>query len=595
MKSNNTRRRFLKQASTIAIVSSTIPKRIHDFFVEPGPSGYAAGDLLQPIAFSYIRMQGELMTRAMRNYDRLEDDIYKPQNDFNPGGASEGWPGDKEGRIILGLTLQAQATHREPKYLTEIITLIAEHVNEKGYLGPVMKDKIMEQQLSGHGWLLRGLCEYYGWRKDPMVKKYITDIVDNLALPTRGNYKAYPIDVDSRKLDVGAAAGTTQSTVGKWMLSSDIGCAFIFLDGVVQAYSIYPSSELKGLIEEMIDRFFQIDLVAIKAQAHATLTALRGVIRYYVLTGNLTLLREAEERYILYRTVDMTENYENYNWFGRPEWTESCAIIDSFMVAVQLWQYTGNPLYLEDAHHIYYNAICHAQRANGGFGLDNCPGPVADALNVFADEAYWCCTMRGGEGLASAISYNYFPGPKDLTIPFYNSSEATFEFWNRKVTIRQVSGYPFENKVVFNITDSEASPDILLKLFAPAWMINLRITVNGEPITFKRENGFISFNTILRRGTRIDFDFDQQVNTHHVVNMEHSRASHYAISYGPLILGYEGDKQIAFNKDPQVIRQADKQWKVGGLNNHFSPVYHLMDPHVSKESGYQKQILFRYG
>ena len=38
----------------------------------------------------------------------------------------------------------------------------------------------------------------------------------------------------------------------------------------------------------------------------------------------------------------MTENFENYNWFGRPEWTEGCAVIDSFIVATRLWRATGN-------------------------------------------------------------------------------------------------------------------------------------------------------------------------------------------------------------------------------------------------------------
>lgn len=594
MKLTYTRRHFVKQTSAIALVFFILPsKKIKNFLRQETSEDSVACNIVQTIPFPDIQIQGELLTRALRNYDRLEDDIYKPYKDFNAGGASEGWPGDKEGRIILGLTLQAQATHREPKYLEEIINLIPQYLNKKGYLGPVLENKIMEQQLSGHGWFLRGLCEYYLWKKNPRVKKYIGNIIQNLVLPTSGYHKNYPIDIESRKKDVGEAAGTTLNTVGKWMLSSDIGCDFILLDGVVQAYTLFPSNGLKSLIEEMIDRFLQMDMAAINAQTHAALTALRGILRYYKITGKPDLLNQAEKRYILYRKVAMTENYENYNWFGRPEWTEPCGIIDSFMVAVQLWQYTGNPLYLEDAHLIYYNALSHTQRTNGGFGLDNCPGPVTDTLKVYADEAYWCCTMRGGEGLAKAIQYNYFVGTAILIIPFYNSSKSAFTFGNKKVIINQLSGYPFENKVIFKVLDAENSPDILLKLFSPSWMTNHQVTINGSPQPFKKENRFISFKIKLKKGTTIVLSFDQKISIHNMVNMEHSMKNYCSISYGPLLLGYDGDNKISFDEIPQIIRQSDKEWTVKDKEVLLSTVYHLMDSKVSKGTGYHKQILFK--
>lgn len=595
MKSENTRRRFIQEASSIAFVSAVFPsKKTRAFLGElliPNPKSEV---IPLPVVFSNMHARGELLTRALRNYDRLETDIYKPENDFNAGGASEGWPGDKEGRIILGLTLQAQATHREPKYLDEIIRLIPDHMNEAGYLGPVLKDKIMEQQLSGHGWLLRGLCEYYHWKKEPRVKKHIGDIIDHLALPTRGHYTNYPIDPESREQDAGEAAGTTQNTVGNWMLSSDIGCAFIFLDGVVQAYTIFPSHELKDLIEEMIGRFLQIDLVAIKAQAHATLTALRGILRYYSVTGKPELLRQAADRYDLYRKVAMTENYENYNWFGRPEWTESCAIIDSFMVAVQLWQYTGDPVYLEDAHHIYYNAICHAQRSNGGFGLDNCPGPEEDVLKVYADEAWWCCTMRGGEGMASAIQYNYFTGRDELIVPFYNSSVAVFKFREKRITLEQHTHYPFENKIIFEVKDSRYPGEILLKLFIPSWTDNHVLKVNNDKQPFNKKDSFVLVKTKLKKEMKIELSFDQVINTHHIVNRQYARDGYYAIAYGPLLLGCEERHSVSFEQVPKVNRRTVNEWIAGEDEIKLSPVYHLMDPRVSKESGYQKQILFKY-
>ena len=555
------------------------------------------GQALEPIPYSQLKAAGELETRSLRNFDRLESDIYTPDNVFPVAheGVSAGWPGDYEGRIILGLTLQAQATHREPKYLTELIDRIDTRVNEKGYLGPVMQDSILEQQLSGHGWLLRGLCEYYEWKKDERVKQHIKNIINNLALPTRGYHALYPIDPNQRLHDVGEASGTTQNAIGHWLLSSDIGCDFIFMDGVIHAYTLFPEPELKLLIEEMIQRFLQMDVVRIKAQTHATLTAIRGLLRYYEVTREDYLLKEAAKRYTLYRDDAMTENYENFNWFGRPEWTEPCAIIDAFMVATQLWQDSGEPYYLEDAHLIYYNAMAHAQRANGGFGLDNCPGPKDDILTVHTDEAYWCCTMRGGEGLAAAIQYSYFTnGEDDVYLPFFNTSEVSIPTSAGETTLMQRSQYPFNGSIELEVLDAQTkNKTTRLHLFAPEWADNPTITVNGSPVSCRKKGGFLILTSKLKKGDKIQYVFNMKPRIQPLSNKTINRPGYRKIIYGPLVLGYQGTVKRALDKATSINRVGQDQWQVGNSDSFLlKPVFHVLDPEVSEVSGYQTQVIF---
>ena len=68
---------------------------------------------LCPVGFDQVHAQGELLQRAMKNFDRLETDVNHPANVFpaKHHETSAGWPGDKEGRTILALVLEAQATH----------------------------------------------------------------------------------------------------------------------------------------------------------------------------------------------------------------------------------------------------------------------------------------------------------------------------------------------------------------------------------------------------------------------------------------------------------------------------------------------------
>ena len=349
--------------------------------------------------------RGELGARCALLSARLESPIYRPDVIFKI--EQGGWPGDWEGRTILALTSLARVTRREPSYLDEIVSSLPSHFNEKGYLGPVYENKLNEQQLSGHGWLLRGLCEYYLYRKYDFVLPLIDGIVRGLFLPALGKYEKYPLTERSG----GDMSGSTLSDEGCWMISTDTGCAYIPLDGLAQAYSVlteYMPDEKRdrafsSLLDEMITAFIRIPFVEIKMQTHATLTGLRGVLRRYAQTSDENLLYEAKRVFNLYELYGMTKTYANKNWFDRPEWTEPCAIIDSYMVCSQLFASTDDPRYAELSQLILYNGVFHAQRNNGGFGCDTC----ADngVLKMHCYEAYWCCTMRGGEGLAAAAAY----------------------------------------------------------------------------------------------------------------------------------------------------------------------------------------------
>ena len=550
---------------------------------------------LKPVDFKQIRIGGELYLRAMKNFDRLETDIYYPENVFpeQHHPSSSEWPGDKEGRTILGLVMEAQATHRTPKYLDEMIRILPEKLNEKGYLGPIQDDIINEQQLSGHGWLLRGLCEYYQWTKNPGVKSYIDEIIQNLALPTTGHHHNYPINTEERITGTGEMSGSLSNEINGWKLSTDVGCDFIFMDGVVQVYSLFPSDLLKELIDEMIFRFLEMDLVKIKAQTHATLTGLRAVLRYYEITGKKNLLAEVQKRYLLYYEQAITENYENFNWFERPEWTEPCAIVDSYLLAVQLWQHTQSPRYLEDAQLIYYNALGHTQRSNGGFGCDNCPGPLDNFISVKSDEAFWCCTMRGGEGLGRAVQYSYFQKGDTLFIPAFHESSAFFKLSNGAVAITQQTDYPFDNKVTLRIDSLKNPSKISLRFFVPSWIKNPLIFINHEYAKTTHKDGFLTVSCEFNVGDIIEYSFSFKSGIEGIANITHSKSDDVRIFYGPLLLGHNGEAEITVPKNAKIEKVGHDSFHIGGTNINLSPVYHLMNPEVCKDSGYQKQILFQ--
>lgn len=462
----------------------------------------------ESVPYSNLFTGGDLLQRIERNFDRLESSLYRNPAIFKLGDYE--WPGDYEGRTILGLVLLAQSSHRQPRYLAEIMNHLPDYVNAKGYFGAVRSaGSVDEQQLAGNSWVLRAMVEYYQWKHDDLSYQMIQNIVDNLVLPTRGLYAGYP--ADERSLTQGGLAGHSVGQRGGWVLSTDIGCAFIMLDGATDAYRILPHSRLKSVIEEMVQRFAAINPQVVSMQTHAMLSATRGILRYYEIDGNPELLSIVERTYQLYFQNALTANYANYNWFGRPQWTEACAIIDSFMLAIQLWKHTGCPRYLDDAHKVYFNALCHAQRPTGGFGCDSCVGPAGNVLSPLGAgfEATWCCTMRGGEGLARVAEYAWFVGPSSISLVYYHNGFARIQFGAGQITIRQTSRYPIEGAVRLEIVQTSVPEDITLYLYIPEWVEanQMDLTVNAERRTISVIDHFLGVTRLFQQGDIVDLRF----------------------------------------------------------------------------------------
>lgn len=346
--------------------------------------------------------RGELQLRIQKNRERLSAPTYRNPAVFTQNGE---WYGDWQGRCLLALCSLYNAIETQSEkenvfqQLQEIIDNLDGHINADGYFGPVFNGKCAEeQQIAGNSWYLRGLCEYYSISGDKKILGYLEKITETFLLPLEDFYRHYPLV----KREDGAMAGhSIQEMVSGWILSSDVGCAFIMLDGLTATYAVTKDPRLEKMISTLITEFLKIDLVAMKCQTHASLSCCRGIIRFYQLTNNKKFLDYATRLFDLYISVGMTIDYSNINWFGRPDsWTEPCAIVDSFIISSKLYTFTRDYRYLKLANRIYHTAIRSAQRSNGGAGCNTCVcGEGNNELKVAIYEAFFCCTMRLAEGL----------------------------------------------------------------------------------------------------------------------------------------------------------------------------------------------------
>jgi uncharacterized protein len=481
---------------------------------------------LQPIEFEDVTPEGLLKTRAELAYGHLYGDYFRWENiskvNFEP------FPGDAIGRSINALTLLSRALHREESpNLKEIVTRSEELRNQDGYLGPLLPEsRANEDTLAGHNGYFCGLCEYARWKNDARALATLRAMSSNLFVPCREAIALYRRD-------------SKEAAKVNWHLSGgDIGQLFLLLDGVTRTYLLAPSPELKATIETMIDRYRTLDLVKLNAQTHAMLSAATGILRWHEFERRPVDLAFAETLYKQYRDLAMTETYENYNWFNRPEWTESCAVIDSFILSVNLWRSTEKAAYLEDAHLILFNGLLPGQTREGGFGTGPCVGAHGICRTKGHAEAPFCCSMRGGEGLARAIQYSYFLAPDAVTLAFYADNTALLRFPDGTCRVRQTTGYPHSGRVRLEFLESGVSSVKRLRFVVPSWVIasSLEVMVNGTPATLRRDGAFAEISVVPTAGAIIELAFDQSDGPRPALHADRSPG---AVRYfrGPLLLG----------------------------------------------------------
>ena len=341
---------------------------------------------------------GELSARIARNRERLlTGKEYDLLHVFSP--PENEWKGDMEGRALLAFLSHYKIDGTVFPCMDQLLAAYAGRTEGRFVFTCADNDAgiLSEQQLSGHSWLLRGLCEHYECFGDALSLSAIRAIVSTLYLPIRSRLSSSP----TVRRASGGVSGNQTGVVDGWRLSTDTGCAFMSVDGLSHAYAVTGDETLRELLDAMITVFLGLDWVSLRCQTHCTLTAARGLIRMFDLTGERRYLEGAVKVWRCYTSLGMTCTYQNLNWWGRPDsWTEPCAVVDSLMLSLELFRLTGEALYRTTAARIWANGFASLQRDNGGAGTDTLVTPGGgDTLRCRTYEAWFCCTMRLAEGL----------------------------------------------------------------------------------------------------------------------------------------------------------------------------------------------------
>jgi uncharacterized protein len=434
------------------------------------------------------------------SWKRFDTSPYLPDLIHRPGYE---WPGDMEGRVLLAIARLGQINGKPHRLIEHMDRRWSRMVNPMGYFGDVLPNGTAdEQQLSSHGWVLRGLCRMYDLTGEDRWIGRATAVVQGLTQNLDRAIVDYPIN--GRETTVsGHHSGIRVARCGQWVLSTDVGCAFIFLDGLTDYLRLCPDHPVRGTVELMIARFLEMDPVSINAQTHATLTACRSLLRMARVCGRDDLVQPVSDIFRMYGAFGMTATYQNQNWFGRPTWTEPCAIVDSLKVALELWRRTGDPNYLENAQKIWHTGLGHAQRCNGGFGCDSCVGPDGDWIRNSIAEASWCCTMRGAVAIADMVENAVSVNNRNVRFNIFESTRSRMKWEDGAVDISAEFGRPTEGKLLITAGKSSTRRKLHWSVFVPSWASGHAVKINGKPVPCKTEDSYASWSWCPKAGDQV--------------------------------------------------------------------------------------------
>ena len=245
---------------------------------------------------------------------------------------------------------------------------------------------------------------------------------------------------------------------------------------------------------------------------------------------------------------------------------------------------------MEDADKIYLNGIAATQRHNGGFGCDKPVGVVYPERGIHADEAYWCCTMRGGEGLGRAAEYAYFTEGNRIVVPFYR--ESRLQLPDRNVVLEQRTDYPFGDRIEFRFAE-KPDKEVSLALVVPSYMQLRSLTLNGHPVEANVSAGFAEVAGPFSAGDRIELEYGFAARWVPLENRDITDRTLYKAMYGPLVLAYEGEAPLHLDGETPILADGDGTFRIEGTPYELSPVYHLMSPKVCLAENYRPGITVR--
>ena len=237
---------------------------------------------------------------------------------------------------------------------------------------------------------------------------------------------------------------------------------------------------------------------------------------------------------------------------------ETCNTYNMLKLSRHLYEWTGDPKYLDFYEKALYNHILASQHPETGMTCYFVPLAMGTRKD-FCDKynSFTCCMGSGFENHSKYGGAIYSHGSDDRSL-FVNLYIPSVLTWKEKgLKVRLETAYPENGRVTLKVVEGERQP-MALNLRYPVWAgEGIVVKVNGtkQKITSK-PGSFVTLERKWKAGDRIELNIPMNLYTKEMPD----NADRRAVFYGPTLLaGALGEKEIEPIRGVPVFVSPDKQ------------------------------------
>jgi DUF1680 family protein len=256
---------------------------------------------------------------------------------------------------------------------------------------------------------------------------------------------------------------------------------------------------------------------------------------------------------------------DNYELPNLTAYNETCAAIANVYWNYRMFLLHGDAKYIDVLERSLYNGVI------SGIGLDGktffYPNPLECDMHYkfnsgeTLDRQPWfdcsCCPTNMCRFLPSVPGYIYAQGNNSLYVNLFAQSSSTIQL-NKKlpVTISQETQYPWDGQVKISVSPEKTS-QFALCLRIPGWAGSqvvpsdlysfgspetgsVSVTVNGEPVQYKAEKGYVVIDREWKKGDVVNYSLPMSIRRVTANEKVADDLGKVAIERGPIVYCLEG-------------------------------------------------------
>lgn len=471
------------------------------------------------------------------------DEIYSKLKDDNGwlGFTGDGWeetPYWLDGAVPLAYLLD------DPKLKAKIIRYINWTLNNQrpsGYFGPFSKaetekgvDITPDNCAEGQDWwpkmiMLKVLKQHYEATHDPRVIPFMIKYFTYQAAAL----KKCPL---GKWTEWATSRGTENVMMVQWLYTKTKDKFLLALARQIESQSFEWSTWLGNRDWVMWAAANQTGELWMRRHAVNIGMALKAPAVNYQRTGDPKYLKAIKTGWNDLMTLHglpmgIFSGDEDLHGNDPTQGVELCAIVESMFSLENLISITGDIQYMDALERMAFNALPaqttdtynekqYFQIANQvqiTKGVFDFSLPFDRQMNnvLGLRSGYTCCTANMHQGWTKFTSHLWYETPDDgVAALAYSPNQLTAEVGAGKtqVIINEMTNYPFDDKINFEITTKKAV-NFPLKLRIPAWCKEASISINGQKLRTDKGGQIITVARTWKNLDKLTLHLPMEVTT----------------------------------------------------------------------------------